>query len=300
MSVGNLLLGSLGGNVTDGSGGSGTGSILGSGGGAGATWSVCRLDAGESSSDGGATPIGGRCVCLNALGCGSGTVRAGIDIGAPPELVTAPTPELVTAGAGLTPTDGFVAVRGAVLVSGFVGSGGGIDFVRTGSGGGVLLVGSGGGLVGGFVAAAGVGGFADGVGASAGLGAAAFGGGSTCVTEGLGVGTIVAWTCVGVVMRTCGCVVVVPTGTYLGGGGGSAGPEGTGADLPSKASCAAVTNEGGGGTSPFGGGVSTRESSGTSCAGFHSRHPRVHTGALAGMRPDAIAARSSSSRTSRC
>jgi hypothetical protein len=135
-------------------------------------------------------------------------------------------------------------------------------------GGGRLLEGSGGGFVGGFAA-----------GVCWSFGALDFGA-STFVSESGAGGT---W------------------GTYRGGGGGSAGPLGTGAGLPSNASCAATTNMGGGGTLPgvpLGGGCGW--SSGTSWAAFHSFQPRVHTGAFAGMTPRASATRSSSSRTSRC
>jgi hypothetical protein len=150
------------------------------------------------------------------------------------------------------------------------GGGGVLDLAAAGrGGGGRLLDGSGGGFVGGFPDF----------------------GASTFVSES-GAGGTGTW--------TCGWVVT-SWGTYRGGGGGSAGPLGMGAGLPSNASCAATTNMGGGGTLPgfpLGGGCGW--SSGTSCAGFHSFQPRVHTGAFAGMTPRASATRSSSSRTSRC
>jgi hypothetical protein len=226
---------------------------------------VCRPDTGASSSDGGATPIGGRCVCLNGLGWGAG---AGFGAG----------------GAGLALGVAATGFGGAGL---FDGSGGGrVDLARAGSGGGVLLVGSGGGLVGT-------------------LGGADLSVVCACVTAGLG-GSGRGWSTWVTEMGAGGTTgrvegAVDPLGTYRGGGGGSAGPAGTAGFFPSKASCAATTNEGGGGMSPFAGaGSGPRESSGTSCAGFHCVQPRVQTGAFDGIAPLASAARSSASLTSRC
>jgi len=140
MSVGCLLLASFWrvslGKGCVGGGGATTGiaSSLGSGGGAGATCNVCRPDAG-SSSDGGATPIGGRCVSLNALCCGSGR---GFDA------------TFVVGGAGFDAAaagTGFATI-GAVLFNG------GLVSAFAGRGGGLL------GKCGGFAAGAGVGGLA--------------------------------------------------------------------------------------------------------------------------------------------
>jgi hypothetical protein len=145
INVGNLLLGSLGG----GSAGLGAGSILGIGGGAGATCNVVRVEGGPdgSTADGGATPAGGRCVFVNVLCCcGSGFVV--VPTGA--VLVTL----AVFGGAGVAATFGGGAP--AAGRTAFIDAGVGLR-APGGSGGGMLFFavlfapgGRGGGLVGVF------------------------------------------------------------------------------------------------------------------------------------------------------